>query len=90
MLDLAVGGSVVGHGDQRRRELLGGWKELKKTAGPPLRLVEDVETAPKEMTKTAGGSELGVAGNGWDYGGKTCCPKETVGLQKWRMALPVL
>ena len=28
-----------------------------------------LETAPKEMTKTAGGSELGVAGNGWDYGG---------------------
>ena len=60
MLDLAVGGSVVGHGDQRRRELLGGWKELKKTAGPPLRLVEELEKAPKGMTKTARGSELGL------------------------------
>ena len=60
VLDLAVGGSVAGHGDRRRRELLGGWKELKKTAGPPLRLVEELEKAPKGMTKAAGGSELGL------------------------------
>ena len=92
MLDWAVGGSVAGHGDRRRRELLGGWKEMKKTAGLPLRLVEELETTPKEMTKTDGGSELGL----WRWGNNSarslvgemrlCCG----GVCRWRPVLAVV
>ena len=35
-------------------------KEKKKTAGLPLRLGEELETAPKETMKAVGSSELGL------------------------------